>query len=106
MTENYSDIRSTQLREKHLASILCHAIATTPYYSGVKSPMISDFPIINKNVIRSDFDAFKSNDANCEASHCFYTSGSTGAPFSVDGNKRKRDRGGKGRQKTNLWILK
>jgi phenylacetate-CoA ligase len=92
MTENYSDTRAVQLREKHLSSILCHAIATTPYYSNVKVPSINDFPVINKNIVKKNFDAFKSSDPNCKASYCFYTSGSTGAPFALDGNKRKRDR--------------
>ena len=90
--ENYSDIRSAQLREKHLSSILCYAINATPFYSNVKGSSISDFPVINKNIIKDNFDAFKSNDIENKSECCFYTSGSTGAPFSVNANKRKRDR--------------
>ncbi|MEA3477003.1 MAG: CoF synthetase [Bacteroidota bacterium] len=90
--ENYSDIRSSQLREKHLFSILCYAIKSTPFYSSVKGASISDFPVINKNIVRKNYDDFKSKDVKYGADCCFYTSGSTGAPFSVNVNKRKRDR--------------
>ena len=92
ITENYSDNRSIQLREKHLASVLCHAISTTPFYSNVQGATLDGFPVINKNIVRENFDSFKSKDSNSQASCCFYTSGSTGAPFSVNGNRSKRDR--------------
>ncbi len=90
--ENYSDIRSSQLREKHLSNILSHAIEATQFYSNVKGSSISDFPVINKNMVRDNCDAFRSRDVKYRSDCCFYTSGSTGAPFSVNVNKGKRDR--------------
>lgn len=90
--ENYSDERSVQLREKHLAGILCHAINATPYYSDQKGSTIHDFPVINKNIVRENYDAFKSRDKEYGTYCCLYTSGSTGSPFSVNVNKSKRDR--------------
>ena len=90
--ENYSDIRSKQLREQHLSSILCHAIKAIPFYSNITGSSINDFPVINKNIVRQNYDAFKSSDINYKTHCCFYTSGSTGSPFSVNVNKSKRDR--------------
>ena len=90
--ENYSDNHAMQLREKHLANVLCHAISTTPFYSGIKESSIDKFPVIDKNIVRENFDSFKSKDNNSTPSCCFYTSGSTGAPFSVNANRNKRDR--------------
>ena len=90
--ENYSDNQASQIRDMNLSGILCHAINSTPFYSNVKSPFISDFPVINKNIVRENDNAFRSSNKKYSSKCCYYTSGSTGAPFSVHVNKSKRDR--------------
>ena len=92
ITENYSDNRASQLKDMNLSSILCHAINSTPFYSNVNSALISDFPVINKNIVRENGNTFRSSSKKYASKCCYYTSGSTGAPFSVHVNKSKRYR--------------
>lgn len=89
-----SDKRKFQVRkEEYLNSLLNHAVSSTEFYKNNDNyTSIFDFPIINKNLIRDNFDKFKSSkykERNCQI---VSTSGSTGAPFSVLHNKKKRNR--------------
>ncbi|MHA7060066.1 hypothetical protein ACWGOQ_0022755 [Aquimarina sp. M1] len=83
-----------QFRKKeYLQKILQHAVSTTWFYqkySGYRS--IDDFPVINKNLIRDNFEEFKSSKYIAKNCVLVSTSGSTGAPFSVLHNKSKRCR--------------
>lgn len=81
----------TQKQNEALKAILDHAITTSTFYKDyVGYNSISDFPIINKNIIRDNFDAFKSSKYKLEECILVSTSGSTGTPFKVLQNKRKR----------------
>ena len=90
--ENCKIDSSIELRRKYLSEVLKHAISTTPYYHNIKAPNIFDFPIIDKNLIRNNFDAFKTKDPNYKCFVSVVTSGSTGTPFSICHDKRKRQR--------------
>lgn len=81
-------------KEKYLQQIFEHAVHTTSFYSKVSNPTsINDFQVINKNIIRDHFDAFKSNSFSQKDCVVVSTSGSTGAPFKILQDCKKRDRG-------------
>ncbi len=80
-------------KEKYLQDVLAHAVQTTPFYEQYSEyRSILDFPVINKNMIRGDFDAFRSSVFLNDKCTVVSTSGSTGAPFSVLQNPNKRHR--------------
>lgn len=91
--ENSETISSETIKREYLARLLKHAVATTSFYKKESNyNSILDFPIINKNLIRDNFDEFKSSEFNKKKCHIVSTSGSTGTPFSVLQNTNKRDR--------------
>jgi phenylacetate-CoA ligase len=86
-----SSSEAVQRREKDLSAILSHAVTTTHYYknkSGFKS--LNDFFIINKSIVRGSFDSFLSDKFTKPELIPVVTSGSTGTPFKVYHNKKKR----------------
>src|SRR5690606_2610679 len=61
--ENYHSAESTQLRALRLEKLIRHANETVPYYMEQQSASeLSDFPVINKNLIRDNFDAYRSSE--------------------------------------------
>jgi phenylacetate-CoA ligase len=103
--KHYNDIR-TILKNKdnigiitqkeHLQNILTHAVTKSKFYSKYDANNIETFPIINKFIIRDNYDYI-----NVELSeipehkgnmHIQRTSGSTGTPLAVPQDKRKRNR--------------
>lgn len=73
-----------------LEVLLQHAIATVPYYSNIKAPEISLFPVVSKKEYRAYFDAFRSrNYLKDQELHKVFTSGSTGMPFMAYQNQEK-----------------
>jgi phenylacetate-CoA ligase len=90
--ENFCNDLSVQLRNKYLEDVLQHARRTTPFYSNVNSNELIDFPVINKNIIRENSESFISADNNFNQAKSVVTSGSTGTPFSVKHDRRKRTR--------------
>jgi phenylacetate-CoA ligase len=89
---NYDHDLTKQLLNNYLSELLRHAINTTPFYKGISDPDLKGIPVINKNIIRDNFDLFKSNASNFYQYKSVVTSGSTGTPFSVYHDKRKRER--------------
>ncbi len=88
----YSEFRHEK-RENYLKELLEHATKTTNFYSvyhGFSS--ISDFPVINKNLVRDNFEKFRSSSFQAKDCQVVSTSGSTGAPFSVLHNPDKSRR--------------
>ena len=87
MWRHYRDVRSIMLHpeesqavlEQRLGDILEYAKAHTGYYSGFEGKVLSDFPVVNKNTIRNDYDAFIVGTKDGYIPH--HTSGSTGTPF-------------------------
>ncbi len=79
----------SELNSAQLNKLLQHASKTTGYYRNSDYKTLQDFPVVNKNIIRDNLDAFfssKSKKSNCKV---VTTSGSTGTPFSVYQNSEK-----------------
>jgi len=86
-----SSNKAVQRREKNLADILNHAVKTTQFYknkNGFKS--LGGFPVINKSIVRGAFDSFVSGEFERSELIPIVTSGSTGTPFKVFHDKRKK----------------
>ena len=86
--------REAQLRRStHLKNLLRHATHTTPFYSGMTSyKMLTDFPVVNKNTIRENYEAFVSSVMTFKKGKFVVTSGSTGTPFTLKHDIRKIQR--------------
>ncbi len=76
--------------ENKLGEMLHHAAATTNFYSLYKNCSITDFPVINKTIIRDKETAFISTKFDKASLHKVVTSGSTGTPFCVYHNAAKK----------------
>ncbi len=84
---------SKNRKEKYLQDILNFAVNTTDFYKEYSDfESVYDFLVINKNLIRDNFDNFKSSKYKTKDCVLVSTSGSTGTPFSVLHNKNKRYR--------------
>ena len=91
-TFNREELREVQ--NSRLKSLLFHALNTTEFYKGsVNNAKIEDFPVINKQTIRSNFSKFISSSFDQNELKEVVTSGSTGLPFKVlqDQYKIKRN---------------
>ena len=86
-------VTSAQMEEK-LNRICGHACKTVPYYAGCDPKDIHSFPVVNKSLLKANYDAHKSS-AYLSAKGCrtMSTSGSTGTPFTViqDAAKTRRN---------------
>ncbi|NMH88217.1 phenylacetate--CoA ligase family protein [Flavivirga algicola] len=88
--ENYSSPKVIALRQESLKKILDHAVNTTDYYSKFKNyHSIKDFPVINKNIIRSQEQEFKSVIFLNKKTKTVSTSGSTSSALKISQNKNK-----------------
>jgi phenylacetate-CoA ligase len=91
---NFNSEKSLSIRTLNEENILKHARTTVSFYKNLKTPnSLSDFPIVNKNSIRDNFDALQSSEYLSKKKNIVSTSGSTGAPFQIaqDINKHKRN---------------
>lgn len=94
---DHMDSLSTELMEyqnKALDDLLSHASTTTEFYKKYysKDLSISDFPLIDKNIIRENQDDFLSNKYTKDQLVTTSTSGSTGTPFVCYQNREKKKR--------------
>jgi len=90
-----TDSRSPILAERQksaLKKLLQHAIATTKFYERIQNNCLSDFPIVDKNIIRNQQDDFISNKYDRDKLLTMTTSGSTGTPFICYQNSEKKKR--------------
>ncbi len=71
-------------KQELLAALLQHARETTSYYSD-KNPSapLSDYPVVNKTLIRESAARFCSRQYGASKRIAVFTSGSTGTPFEV-----------------------
>ncbi|WP_298548960.1 CoF synthetase [uncultured Aquimarina sp.] len=93
LIETPGDQSTKNRKDNYLQQILQHAVSTTWFYQKYTNyNSISDFPVINKNMIRDNFEEFRSSKHEVNKCTLISTSGSTGAPFSVLQNKSKRFR--------------
>lgn len=89
MWRHFRDVRHIMLHpeasqpviERRLKDILQYAARNVKFYSAVKGDSLSYFPIVNKNTIREDYDAFIVGSKDGYIPH--HTSGSTGTPFTA-----------------------
>ncbi len=92
--ENFYADDSKKRRDDYLANIIHHAIETTPFYSKYKTNnSVAQLPVINKNIIRDNFESFRSTAYSDNQVFAVVTSGSTGTPFKIyhDQNKKNRN---------------
>lgn len=76
-----------------LERILHHSIQTVPYYKGFAlSTPIDNFPVVNKNIIKNNWNNFLSSSYDKLKLKLVTTSGSTGTPFQVYNDNRKISR--------------
>ncbi|MBL0356313.1 MAG: phenylacetate--CoA ligase family protein [Chitinophagaceae bacterium] len=83
-----------RIKQQKLAALLKHATATTPFYQQYNGQVtLHHFPVINKTLIRENFEAFSSSAFTKEQQVPTVTSGSTGTPFKVlhHADKKKRN---------------
>src|SRR5690606_2012935 len=76
-------------------SLLDHVVGTVPFYKelmGNSRPRLEHFPVVDKAMVRANYERFKSGTYLNSANHPVSTSGSTGIPFKLLHNKGKRDR--------------
>ena len=85
---------SIRKRKKYLSEILRHCIDTVPYYRelGIMDSQLDKFPVVNKNLIKSDSERFCSEAYTGKKTFKATTSGSTGTPFTVFHNVDKKRR--------------
>ena len=76
-----------------LERICAHACATVPAYAHCDSKDIYAFPVVNKAILKENYEAHKSSAyLSMEGCRTMSTSGSTGTPFTVIQNGRKTRR--------------
>ncbi|MBS9462211.1 phenylacetate--CoA ligase family protein [Flagellimonas sp. 389] len=91
--ENFASENARRRKKKSLQNLLDHTIKTVPFYQGLKLPVsLSDFPIIDKALVRDNYDLFRSQAFIKKKQHEVVTSGSTGNPFKVYHDQNKRNR--------------
>lgn len=84
-------------RERMLSELLCYAKNNTKFYKNINSSNLEDFPVVNKGILQEHYDeVLIPEDANPFQHggkyHIQKTSGSTGTPFAIPFDTRKRTR--------------
>ncbi len=96
INENPKSDSSEKRHKKHLNDLLVHARDTVAFYKNADIPEahLQHFPVVDKNIIRENFEDFQSQKFADKKKFKVTTSGSTGTPFSVfqNSDKRKRNR--------------
>ena len=93
INECFDKAEARKQREASLQKLLDYAVHTIPFYQNYTGlNVLSDFPVIDKNIIRDNSEKFLSPDYKFTSLKKMTTSGSTGTPFTVyhDKNKVKR----------------
>lgn len=93
-TLNLNSFEELQKRNQiHLKALLDKAIQNSSYYSNLKGyTSLEDFPVVDKNIIKDNFEDMLIPSSNKDKLYHIYTSGSTGTPFKVSQNRRKKNR--------------
>lgn len=97
ITNNLNDIKNhlesnSRIPSEALNDLLIHVVKNVPYYRGYSDKSLNDFPIVDKSVIKTNFEAFKARNIENNGLVKMTTSGSTGTPFTVYQNKDKKIR--------------
>ncbi len=78
---------------ENIDSLVKHAIQTTSFYKNIPvNSSLQKFPVINKNIVRSNYEEFKSSLFHDQNNTAVFTGGSTGAPLKLFHNYNKRVR--------------
>nr|WP_320022414.1 hypothetical protein [uncultured Draconibacterium sp.] len=100
----YDDIRRIMenppkgeiLRKLHLRNILKHATTYSPFYNKQANKPLSEFPVMNKSLLLEKFEDIKIPHRHIPNQkgelYIQRTSGSTGTPFAIPQDTRKRNR--------------
>lgn len=93
---HYLDIKKNidlSVNTDNLDKLLTHAVHNCSFYSSIaQSRHIEDFPVVNKNIIKDNFEQIIARGYDIKKLHAMSTSGSTGTPFKSYQNKEKRNR--------------
>lgn len=76
--------------QDHLENIIKYASEKTVFYEAYKGKKFEDYPIINKNIIMNNRENFESSEFKGVPVHVKSTSGSTGIPFKINQDVKKR----------------
>lgn len=89
--KNLSEDEVKSYQERKLHDLLSHAKETVSFYAVQSSLVIEEWPVVDKGIIRSNYDSFISKKYTKENLIRMSTSGSTGTPFVSfqDGRKKK-----------------
>lgn len=92
-----SGVQTQCLRQQLLTDLLQHAVKNTLFYRNIKSLELKDYPVVNKSVLQEHYDEIFIPETNNPWQyggkyHIQRTSGSTGIPFAVPFDTRKRER--------------
>ena len=94
--KNYKDVKEKietgTLNKQQLQRLLNHATETVPFYKEYKTGELSDFPIVNKNILKEQWKEMHSVAFADKPLHYMATSGSTGTPFVMEWDMGKRKR--------------
>lgn len=77
----WSDEQVTAYQEECIQKLLSHAKATVPFYKNQKDINLENWPVVNKNILRSNGDNVLSQKYEKKDLISMSTSGSTGTPF-------------------------
>lgn len=92
LKEVQSDMKIANASEERLEAILRYAMETIPYYKDISEPILSAFPVMNKNKYLASYDEFFSPDYKREQLYSYATSGSSGTPFRGYQDHEKRSK--------------
>lgn len=87
----WSEEQVSAYQEKCIQNLLSHAKKTVPFYKNQEDIKLKNWPVVNKNILRSNGDSVLSEKFEKENLISMSTSGSTGTPFTCwqDRNKKK-----------------
>lgn len=73
-------------------ALVAHAVKTTAFYSKYQGKTLDEFPIINKKTCLENYNDFISENYKAQNLHKMSTNGSSGTPFTILQDARKRSR--------------
>lgn len=83
-----------KLKDDKLHTLLHHAVLNCPFYRGIESGDLFNFPVVNKKILTQNHDLIAVEHEKIPgqkgAIHIQHTSGSTGTPFHIPQDTRKR----------------
>lgn len=90
---NYEAAR--RMQEKRLHNLLEYAVHFSSFYKGLEDKPFEEYPVMNKTLLLENYEFIKVDDRNIPEQeewpvHIQRTSGSTGTPFAVPQDSRKR----------------